>query len=94
MIGSYGVRRANIILSHADLVIVLGSRLDLRQTGAMKDEFIKNGKIVHIDIDNSELGYNIKHTQTKIHMDMKVFLEFMNHQDIIYPKLDTWYNSI
>lgn len=94
MIGSYGVRHANIILSHADLVIVLGSRLDLRQTGSMKNEFIKNGKIIHIDIDKSELGYNIPHTYIKIHADVKDFLELINSIDIAYPELTSWYKTI
>ena len=75
MIGSYGIRQANILLSHADLVIVLGSRLDLRQTGAMKKEFVKNAKIIHIDIDDAELGYNIAHTQVKIHADLHTFFD-------------------
>lgn len=94
MIWSYGVRCANILLSHADLVIVLGSRLDLRQTWAMKDEFIKNGKIIHIDIDQSELGYNIKHTHTKIHADVKSFLQSINNKSHIYPDFSNWYNTI
>ncbi len=55
MIGSYGVRHANILLSHADVVLVIGSRLDLRQTGAIKSEFAKHAKIIHIDIDKNEL---------------------------------------
>ncbi len=84
MIGSYGIRQANILLSHADLVIVLGSRLDLRQTGAMKKEFVKNGKIIHIDIDDAELGYNIAHTQVKIHADLHTFF------DQIQPVLSAW----
>lgn len=94
MIGSYGVRCANILLSHADLVIVLGSRLDLRQTGAMKDEFIKNGRIIHIDIDESELGYNIKHTQTKIHADVVSFLRVINSKSHSYPNFSDWYDTI
>lgn len=94
MIWSYGVRKANILLSYADLVIVLGSRLDLRQTWAMKDEFIKNGKIIHIDIDPSELGYNIKHTHTKIHADIQSFLQKINDTSDIYPDFSDWYSTI
>lgn len=94
MIWSYGVRCANILLSHADLIIVLGSRLDLRQTGAMKNEFAKNGKIIHIDIDKSELGYNVKHTQTRIHANVKDFLNLINSQDVTYSKFSDWYTII
>jgi acetolactate synthase-1/2/3 large subunit len=94
MIGSYGVRHANILLSHADLVIVLGSRLDLRQTGAMKAEFVKHGKIIHVDVDKSELGYNVKHTQMTIHANVRDFLNRINSQDISYPELLEWHTVI
>jgi acetolactate synthase-1/2/3 large subunit len=49
-IGSYGNRTANIALANADLIIVLGSRLDLRQTGN-PGMFAKKAKIFHVDID-------------------------------------------
>lgn len=94
MIGSYGIRCANILLSHADLVIVLGSRLDLRQTGALKNEFIKKGRIIHVDIDNAELGYNIQHTQIKINADVKTFLELINRETQLYPNFSDWHATI
>ena len=94
MIGSYGVRHANIALSQTDLVIVIWSRLDLRQTGAMKDKFIEHGKIIHIDIDKEELGYNIKHTQYKIHADLLSFLTEVNKIEFIYPDFSTWHSQI
>jgi acetolactate synthase I/II/III large subunit len=49
-IGTYGNRSANIVLANADLIIVLGSRLDLRQTGN-PSLFANNAKIFHVDID-------------------------------------------
>lgn len=50
-IGTYGNRSANIVLANADLIIILGSRLDSRQTGS-PDLFAKKAKIFHVDIDN------------------------------------------
>ena len=46
MIGSYGNRCANMAISKADLLIALGTRLDTRQTGAMIDSFLRDGKII------------------------------------------------
>lgn len=43
-IGSYGNRWANIALGHCDLLIVMGSRLDIRQTGADVESFRQNKK--------------------------------------------------
>lgn len=39
-VGSYGNRSANMAISNADLLIVLGSRLDTRQTGAKIESFL------------------------------------------------------
>ncbi len=94
MIGSYWVRHANITLSHADIVLVLWSRLDLRQTGAMKSEFAKKAKIIHIDIDSSELGYNIQHTHVQIHADISSFFDIVNKSTDQYPSYDPWYDVI
>lgn len=49
-IGTYGDRIANIALANADLIIVLGSRLDMRQTGN-PNLFANKAKIFHVDID-------------------------------------------
>jgi acetolactate synthase-1/2/3 large subunit len=54
-IGSYGNRWANDALRNSDLLIVLGCRLDPRQTGASIEEFKKDKIIVRVDIDSFEL---------------------------------------
>lgn len=59
-IGSYGNRWANIALGHCDLLLVLGSRLDIRQTGADIDSFGRNKKIIHIDCDEHEINNRVK----------------------------------
>ena len=58
MIGSYGNRCANMGVANADLLIALGTRLDTRQTGARLDQFLSNGHIIHVDIDDNELEYH------------------------------------
>lgn len=58
-IGSYGNRWANIAIGTADLLIVLGSRLDIRQTGADVDGFKKNKVIYHIDCDENEMNNRV-----------------------------------
>jgi acetolactate synthase-1/2/3 large subunit len=56
MIGSYGNRWANRALAKSDLVVVLGSRLDIRQTGSDVASFRKNKRIFRVDIDSHELN--------------------------------------
>jgi acetolactate synthase-1/2/3 large subunit len=58
-IGSYGNRWANTAFGECDLLIVLGARLDIRQTGA-DTKFIESRKIYHIDCEKSEINNRIK----------------------------------
>ena len=59
-IGTYGNRWANYALGSCDLLLVLGSRLDLRQTGSDIPSFQKGKEIYHIDVDKSELDNRVK----------------------------------
>jgi acetolactate synthase-1/2/3 large subunit len=52
--GVQGQRAANFILQNSDLLLVLGSRLSLLQTGYSRADFAPNAKIIHIDIDPTE----------------------------------------
>jgi len=57
MIGSHGVKRANMIFNRADLVIVMGSRLGDR-TVANVQGLEEGNKLIHIDLDPAEIGKN------------------------------------
>jgi acetolactate synthase-1/2/3 large subunit len=77
-IGSYGNRWANIAFGECDLLIVLGSRLDIRQTGA-DTAFIENRKIYHIDCEKGEINNRVKGCESII-TDLKSFFkEFKKH---------------
>ena len=58
LMGMHGFREANFAISKADLVIAIGTRFSDRGTGVCS-AFAANAKIVHIEIDKSELGKNI-----------------------------------
>jgi acetolactate synthase-1/2/3 large subunit len=60
---TYGMRSANIIIQQADLVIALGTRLGLQQTGFNWQKFVPVGNVVQVDIDRNELD---KESPTKI----------------------------
>ncbi len=55
MVGHTGHPGANLILQRSDLVIAFGARLDVRQTGTEVDAFVKDKKVVRVDIDKNEL---------------------------------------
>ena len=52
---TWGQRSANIINQQADLVIALGTRLGLQQTGFNWQAYCPVGKVIQIDIDEAEL---------------------------------------
>lgn len=70
-IGTYGNRWANIAFGECDLLIVLGSRLDIRQTGA-DTKFIENRKIYHVDCEEGEINNRVQGCVDVV-ADLKVF---------------------
>lgn len=60
MVGSYGNREANWAVQNCDLLIVVGARLDVRQTGADINDFARKARIVQVDIDSSQLGNRVQ----------------------------------
>ncbi len=59
MLGMHGTYRANMAMSHADLVIALGARFDDRVTGKL-DEFAVHATIAHVDVDPTAISKNVK----------------------------------
>src|SRR5207302_2292503 len=57
MLGMHGTVFANYAINEADLLLAFGVRFDDRVTGKVS-EFAKHGRIVHIDIDPSEINKN------------------------------------
>jgi acetolactate synthase-1/2/3 large subunit len=68
MLGMHGTVYANYAINDADLLLAFGVRFDDRVTGKLS-EFAKHGKIVHIDIDPSEINKN-KVAHIPIHGDI------------------------
>ena len=59
MPGMHGMAYNNIAIDEADLLIGLGMRFDDRITGRLKD-FAPNAKVVHVEVDASEVDKNVK----------------------------------
>ena len=72
MLGMHGTVYANYAINEADLLLAFGVRFDDRVTGKLS-EFAKHGKIVHVDIDASEINKN-KFAHIPVHTDVKVVL--------------------
>ncbi len=59
MLGMHGTYASNMAISNADFIVAIGARFDDRVTGKV-EEFGKNAKFAHIDIDPSSIGKNVK----------------------------------
>jgi acetolactate synthase-1/2/3 large subunit len=59
MIGSYANRWANHALASSDLLLVMGSRLDIRQTGNDTKFFKGDRTIFHVDCEPGEINNRI-----------------------------------
>ena len=82
-IGTYGNRWANYALGSSDVLLVLGSRIDLRQTGADIEAFRQGKQIFHVDIDSAELNNRFTDTIT-LNTDLVTFFEEVQKIDYSY----------
>jgi acetolactate synthase-1/2/3 large subunit len=73
MLGMHGTVYANYAVHEADLLLALGVRFDDRVTGKASD-FAKHGRIVHVDIDPSEI-HKIKVAEVPIISDLRFALQ-------------------
>ena len=72
-IGAYGNRWANLAVGESDLILVLGARLDIRQTGSETDSFKGDRTIVHVDCEAGEMNNRVRGCHA-IEADVKDFL--------------------
>jgi len=92
-IGTYGNRWANYALGSCDLLLVLGSRLDLRQTGSDIPSFQNGKEIYQVDIDEAELNNRIKNCIT-LKSNLSDFFSSFENQGNNYTTPSEWVNGI
>ena len=59
MLGMHGNYGPNVLTNECDVLIAVGMRFDDRVTGRL-DKYAKQAKIIHLDIDPSEIDKNVK----------------------------------
>ena len=72
---TWGQRFANVLLQQSDLVLALGTRLGLQQSGFAWDEFAPLATVVQVDIDQGELDKGHPHVEVPLRGDANTFLE-------------------
>lgn len=80
MLGMHGARFTNYLLDECDVLIAIGARFDDRATGKVA-AFCPQAKIIHIDIDPSELD-KIKNAHVGVTGDVKAVLELLAPKSI------------
>lgn len=76
--GTIGTRPGNMILQNSDLLLVLGSRLNIRQVSYNYDAFAPKAFKVHVDIDSEEFKKPFPKMDLNIHMDLRNFFDNSN----------------
>jgi len=89
LIGSYGNRWANVAISESDLLLVLGSRLDVRQTGSDTSEFKGSRAIFHVDCEAGEMNNRVTGC-TALTSELLTFLERVLDMPTDVARCDEW----
>lgn len=79
---TWGQRSANLVMQQADLLIAVGTRLGMQQTGFNWQNFIPNGYVIQIDIDKAELEKGHPKIDLGLFGDANQFLEMLLDQKI------------
>lgn len=79
---TWGQRSANLIIQQSDLLIAIGTRLGMQQTGFNWQEFIPNGDIIQVEIDQAELDKGHPKVAIPILGDANEFLERLVEQSL------------
>ncbi|MBS5387631.1 MAG: thiamine pyrophosphate-binding protein [Clostridiales bacterium] len=93
MVGDYGNRYANYAVHFCDNLLILGSRLDVRQIGGQLEQFAKYAEIFRVDIDEGEIE-RIKITKNNLVEDGKQIIDYLYENPIGYSGGLSWLEQI
>ena len=79
---TWGQRSANLVLQQADLVIAVGTRRGMQQTGFNWQQFVPSGEVVQVDVDQAELSKGHPRVTYPICADAADFLAGLLQQEL------------
>jgi len=90
--GTIGTRPGNFCLQAADCVLVLGSRLNIRQTSYNWDAFAPNAWLAQVDIDAAELNKPTLQPDLGVAADLNDFLDALEDElaNLPLPSYQLW----
>jgi len=78
--GTIGDRAGNFTVQNADVLLILGSRLNIRQTSYNWQSFARHAFKIQVDIDPAEFRKPTVHPDLAIPCDLKRFMTALTHQ--------------
>ena len=81
-IGTLGSRSGNFALQNADVVLTIGTRNNIRQISYNWENFVREGKLIMVDIDEAELSKPTLNPELTICVDAKEFILRLNEENI------------
>lgn len=87
-IGTIGNRAGNFALQNCDVLLSLGSRNNIRQTGFDWNSYARQATKIVVDIDKAELEKPTVRPDLAINLDVKPFLEELDQKLNDYPLPD------
>jgi acetolactate synthase-1/2/3 large subunit len=90
--GTIGTRAGNFCLQTADFLLVLGSRLNIRQTSYNFDDFAPHAWVAQVDVDPQELHKPTFKPDLGIEADLQDFLDELEKQltRAVLPRYSAW----
>jgi acetolactate synthase-1/2/3 large subunit len=89
---TWGMRYSNILLQQADLIVALGTRLGLQQTGFNWEEFAPVARVIQVEIDPTELNKGHPRVEEKCCGDANEVLRtlLLGHGIALHPHQQEW----
>ena len=75
--GNMGDRSGNFAIQNSDLLLVIGSRLSIRQVGYNWSSWAREARVIMVDIDRAEMTKHTIHVDERIWADARDFCEVM-----------------
>jgi acetolactate synthase-1/2/3 large subunit len=90
--GTIGTRAGNFCIQAADFVLVLGSRLNIRQTSYNWNSFAKNAWLAQVDVDIAELNKPTFQPDLGVEADLGDFLNVLEEElaHVKLPSFQPW----
>lgn len=89
--GTVGDRPGNFAVQNSDFLLVLGSRLNIRQISYNWKAFAREAFKVMVDVDSAELAKPTLSIDLPVHADLKEFLTILDRQSYAAPAAHTEY---